>query len=70
MAVKLGEGVVITVYKKVFSEYHNGTTSFIHILSKPIAATRDAATHQDDTDKLKEAVYFIDCQRLVDKYIR
>jgi SpoVK/Ycf46/Vps4 family AAA+-type ATPase len=97
--------VAISHYKIVFSDYHNGPTSFIHILSKPIAATRDTAINQNDTDKLKEAtdnaakkintklvfygshntdkamqlnqlayntkkaVCFIDCQRLVDKYI-
>jgi hypothetical protein len=97
--------VAITDYKTVFSEYHNGSTSFIHILSQPVATTRDAAINQDDTDKLKVAsgksakkintklvfygkhtadkamqlnqlayhtkqpVCFIDCQRLVDKYV-
>ena len=97
--------MAITDYKSVFSEYHRGATSFIKLLSRPIAATRDAAIHQEDTDKLKEAtdksakkvstklvfygshnadkakqlnqlayhtkqsVCFIDCQRLVDKYI-
>ena len=44
-----------TAYKTVFSEYHHGPTSFIHMLSKPIAPTRDVAIYQDDTDKLKEA---------------
>jgi SpoVK/Ycf46/Vps4 family AAA+-type ATPase len=47
--------MTITAYKTVFSEYHHGPTSFIHILSKPIAPTRDVAIYQDDTDKLKEA---------------
>jgi SpoVK/Ycf46/Vps4 family AAA+-type ATPase len=97
--------VAIADYKTVFSEYHNGSTSFIHMLSKPIATTRDAAINQDDTDKLKvvsdksakkintklvfygkhtadkvmqlnqlayhtkQPVCFIDCQRLVNKYI-
>lgn len=97
--------VAIADYKTVFSEYHNGSNSFIHMLSKPIATSRDAAINQDDTDKLKVAsdksakkintklvfygkhtadkamqlnqlayhtkqpVCFIDCQRLVDKYI-
>jgi len=97
--------LAITDYKTLFSEYHHGPTSFVHILSKPIAATRDTVIHQEDVDKLKEAiaksaksfttklafygshtadksmqlnhlayhtkqsVCFIDCQRLVDKYI-
>jgi SpoVK/Ycf46/Vps4 family AAA+-type ATPase len=97
--------VAVADYKIVFSEYHNGSTSFIHLLSKPIATTRDVAINQDETDKLKVAsdksakkintklafygkhtadkvmqlnqlayhtkqpVCFIDCQRLVDKYI-
>jgi hypothetical protein len=97
--------VAITNYKSVFTEYHRGPASFINILSKPIAAMRDSAISQEDTDKLKEAtdksakrintklvfygshnadkakqlnqlayhikqsVCFIDCQRLVDKYI-
>jgi len=47
--------MTITAYKTVFSEYHHGPTSFIHILSKPIAPTRDVAIYQEDTDKLKEA---------------
>ncbi|MFT5923128.1 MAG: hypothetical protein ACI9LE_000102 [Paraglaciecola sp.] len=46
---------VIADYKTVFSEYHNGSTSFIHLLSKPIATTCDAAINQDDTGKLKVA---------------
>jgi hypothetical protein len=43
--------VAIADYKTVFSEYHNGSTSFIHLLSKLIATSRDAAINQDDTDK-------------------
>ncbi|WP_339722736.1 AAA family ATPase [uncultured Paraglaciecola sp.] len=97
--------MAITDYKPVFSDYHHGATSFIHILSKPIATTRDTVMTQDDTYKLKDArfksarnisttlafcgknntekalqlnqlayftkqsVCFIDCQRLVQKYI-
>jgi hypothetical protein len=97
--------VTITHYIPLFSEHHSGSTSFIHILSKPIAPIRDTATHQDDKDKLKQAiakskrkistklffygshnadkaiqlnnlgyhtkqsVCFIDCIRLVNKYI-
>ena len=97
--------MAISHYKPVFSEYHHGATSFIHILSKPIATTRDTAITQDDTYKLKDAefksaknintklsfcgnnntekalqlnqlaypkqqsVCFIDCQRLLEKYI-
>jgi SpoVK/Ycf46/Vps4 family AAA+-type ATPase len=97
--------VSITHFKTLFSEYTRGPTSFIHLLSKPIAANRDIAIHLDDIDKLKEAmasslkkkstklvfygshtadksiqlnhlayhskqsVCFVDCQRLVDKYI-
>jgi len=47
--------VAITHYKTLFSEYNRGPTSFIHILSKPIAETRDMGIHQEETDKLKEA---------------
>lgn len=49
--------MAITDFKPLFSEYHQGPTSFIHILSKPIAANRDTAIVQDDIDKLKEAIY-------------
>jgi SpoVK/Ycf46/Vps4 family AAA+-type ATPase len=48
--------VAITHFKTLFSEYHHGPTSYIHLLSKPIAAPRDTAIHQDDTDKLKQAM--------------
>ena len=97
--------MAISDYKNIFNEYHSGPTSFVHILSKPVAPTHAAAIHQEDTDKLKEAtgkvakknnttlvfygrqntakaiqlnqlafhakqsVCFIDCQRMVDKYI-
>jgi SpoVK/Ycf46/Vps4 family AAA+-type ATPase len=47
--------MAITAYKTLFSEYHSGPTSFIHMLSKPIAPTRDVAINQDDTDKLRDA---------------
>ena len=47
--------MAITHYKTLFSEYNRGPTSFIHILSKPIAETRDMGIHQEETDKLKEA---------------
>lgn len=95
----------MTHYKTLFSDYNHGATSYIHMLSNPIASTRDAAIQQEDIDKLKEAlaqsgkktstklifygshdidkaiqlnhlayltkhpVCFIDCQRLVEKYI-
>lgn len=94
-----------THYTPLFSEHHSGSASFIHMLSKPIAPIQDTAIHQDDKDKLKEAiakserkisiklvfygshnankaielnhlayhtkqsVCFVDCKRLVDKYI-
>lgn len=48
--------MAVTAYKTLFSEYHSGPTSFIHILSKPIAPIFDVALYQYDTDKLKEAV--------------
>lgn len=48
--------VAITDYKRVFSEYHNGTTSFIHMLPQPTAASRDAAIHQVDINKFIEAM--------------
>jgi AAA+ superfamily predicted ATPase len=48
--------VAVTAYKTLFSEYHSGPTSFIHMLSKPIAPIRDVDLYQDDADKLKEAV--------------
>ena len=46
----------ITHFKTLFSEYTHGPSSFIHMLSKPIAANRDTAIHLDDIDKLKEAM--------------
>ena len=48
--------MAITHYKTVFGEYHNGSTSFMHMLSKPLVPMRDAAIHQDDIDKLKETI--------------
>ena len=48
--------MAVTAYKTLFSEYHSGPTSFIHMLSKPIAPIRDVDLYQDDADKLKEAV--------------
>lgn len=47
--------MAITNYKPVFSEYHHGPAPFIHLLSKPVATTRDTAISQDDADKLKNA---------------
>lgn len=47
--------VTIKDFKPVFSDYNRGPASFIHILSKPIAATRDAAIKQDGIDQLNEA---------------
>ena len=48
--------MAVTAYKTLFSEYHSGPTSFIHMLSKPIAPIRDVDLYQDDADKLEEAV--------------
>ena len=48
--------MAVTTYKALFSQYHSGPASFIHILSQPIAPIRDAAINQDDTDKLKEVI--------------
>ena len=48
--------MAVTAYKILFSEYHNGPTAFIHMLSKPNAPIRDSDIYQDDTDKLKEAM--------------
>ena len=69
--------MAITHFKSLFSEYHHGPTSYIHMLSKPIAEPRDTAIHS--TDKalqlnhlayyMKQNVYFVDCKQLVEKYI-
>lgn len=48
--------MAITHFKSLFSEYHHGPTSYIHMLSKPIAEPRDTAIHQDDIDKLKQTM--------------
>ncbi|MEP1447495.1 MAG: AAA family ATPase [Paraglaciecola sp.] len=97
--------MAITSYKPVFSEYHHGPDSYIHLLSKPVSITRDTAISHDDADKLKnvqlraaknistklvfcgnnntekarqlnqlahvtkQTVCFLDCHRLVEKYI-
>jgi SpoVK/Ycf46/Vps4 family AAA+-type ATPase len=43
-------------YKPLFSEYHQGAKPFLHLLSKAIAPSRDAALTDDDKQKLKDAV--------------
>lgn len=48
--------VAITQHSPLFSEYNRGPASYIHMLSKPINVIRDTAIHQDDIDKLKEAM--------------
>ena len=48
--------MAMTHYKTLFSEYKHGPASFIHMLSKPIAAKRDKALNQNDTENLKEAL--------------
>ena len=47
----------IAKYKMQFSEYHRGSSSFIHILSKPISESRDPAISHEDSEKLKMATY-------------
>lgn len=48
--------MAIKEFKTVFSDYNRGPSTYIHLLSNPIAATRDAAIKQDDIDKLNEAI--------------
>ena len=47
--------MAIKEFKIVFSQYHQGSSSFIHLLSSPTVITRDAAIHPDDPEKLKAA---------------
>jgi hypothetical protein len=51
-----GIEMAIKHFKTLFSDYNHGPVSFIHILSNPIATTRDTTIQQDDIDKLKEAI--------------
>ena len=47
--------MAIAKYKASFSEYHQGSTRYIHILSAPISETKDPVISQDDVEKIRLA---------------
>lgn len=48
--------MAINHYRPVFSDYNGGPTPFVHILSKPIIPSREAAIKNSDFDNLQAVV--------------